>query len=52
MFSSDSGKDKSTAAPYALGRTLAYGSGPAVEWLQEKFNLDLSLVSRLGIFVF
>jgi flavocytochrome c len=27
---------------------LTYNSGSAVEWLQDKFNLDLSQVSRLG----
>ncbi len=27
---------------------MASGSGPGVEWLIEKFKLDLSLVSRLG----
>ena len=48
IWYSAAGADKSKAAPYELGRTLAYGSGPAVEWLQSKFNLDLSLVSRLG----
>ena len=29
-------------------KVLTYQSGPAVEWLQDKFSLDLSLVSRLG----
>eukprot|EP01110_Echinostelium_bisporum_P007348 TRINITY_DN27_c0_g1_i1.p1 TRINITY_DN27_c0_g1~~TRINITY_DN27_c0_g1_i1.p1 ORF type:complete len:639 (+),score=390.60 TRINITY_DN27_c0_g1_i1:60-1976(+) len=29
-------------------KVLTGESGPAVEWLQKKFNLDLSLVSRLG----
>jgi aspartate oxidase len=27
---------------------LTYNSGSAVEWIQEKFKVDLSLVSRLG----
>lgn len=27
---------------------MTYNSASAVEWLQEKFKLDLSLVSRLG----
>jgi len=31
-----------------LVKVLTGDSGPAVEWLQEKFGLDLSLVSRLG----
>jgi flavocytochrome c len=29
-------------------KVLTYQSGSAVEWLQDQFNLDLSLVSRLG----
>ncbi len=31
-----------------LVKVLTGHSGSAVEWLQDKFNLDLSLVSRLG----
>eukprot|EP00743_Colponemidia_sp_Colp-15_P005509 GILK01005925.1.p1 GENE.GILK01005925.1~~GILK01005925.1.p1 ORF type:complete len:1245 (-),score=193.11 GILK01005925.1:130-3834(-) len=31
-----------------LVRVLTYESGDAVEWLQERFSLDLSKVSRLG----
>eukprot|EP01113_Clastostelium_recurvatum_P024127 TRINITY_DN287_c0_g1_i1.p1 TRINITY_DN287_c0_g1~~TRINITY_DN287_c0_g1_i1.p1 ORF type:complete len:1181 (-),score=481.34 TRINITY_DN287_c0_g1_i1:55-3597(-) len=31
-----------------LIKVLTHESAPAVEWLQDKFNLDLSLVSRLG----
>jgi succinate dehydrogenase/fumarate reductase flavoprotein subunit len=31
-----------------LVKVLTYQSGSAVEWIQEKFNVDLSLVSRLG----
>ncbi|KAL1922943.1 uncharacterized protein VTP21DRAFT_9319 [Calcarisporiella thermophila] len=31
-----------------LARVLTGNSASAVEWLQTKFNLDLSLVSRLG----
>eukprot|EP01066_Platyproteum_vivax_P004270 Platyproteum_vivax@DN1541_c0_g1_i1.p1 len=34
--------------PTMLAKTMAYQSAPAVEWLQEKFGLDLSLLSRLG----
>lgn len=49
IIMSAAGPDKSKAAPYELGRTLAYQSGPAVEWLQQKFNLDLSLLGRLGV---
>jgi flavocytochrome c len=31
-----------------LVRVLTHESGPGVEWLMQKFGLDLSLVSRLG----
>jgi len=31
-----------------LAHVLAFESGPAVDWLQDRFALDLSLVSRLG----
>jgi len=31
-----------------LVKVLTFNSASAVEWLQEKFNLDLSLVSRFG----
>jgi flavocytochrome c len=31
-----------------LVKVLTFNSGPAVDWLQERFGLDLSLVSRLG----
>lgn len=31
-----------------LTKVLTYQSGPAVEWLTDKFQIDLSLVSRLG----
>lgn len=35
--------------PYLpLNRVLAYESAPAVHWLQDAFNLDLSLVGQLG----
>ena len=27
---------------------MCFESGPGVEWLIEKFDLDLSLVARLG----
>ena len=48
IWYSAAGADKSQAKPYELGKVLAYQSGAAVEWLQSKFNLDLSLISRLG----
>lgn len=31
-----------------LVKVLTYKSAAAVEWLQDVFNLDLTLVSRLG----
>ncbi len=34
--------------PYPLGRVLAEDSGPAVNWLMSAFNLDLSLLTRMG----
>jgi succinate dehydrogenase/fumarate reductase flavoprotein subunit len=36
------------AEPSDLARVLVGGSAPAVEWLQERFALDLSIVGRLG----
>lgn len=48
IWYSAAGLDKSDAKPYELAKTLAYESGPAVTWLQNKFHLDLSKVSRLG----
>eukprot|EP00232_Nephroselmis_pyriformis_P029516 CAMPEP_0182853046 /NCGR_PEP_ID=MMETSP0034_2-20130328/488_1 /TAXON_ID=156128 /ORGANISM="Nephroselmis pyriformis, Strain CCMP717" /LENGTH=493 /DNA_ID=CAMNT_0024983793 /DNA_START=9 /DNA_END=1488 /DNA_ORIENTATION=+ len=40
-----------TSAPeytVPLAKVLAQGSGSAVDWLMQAFNLDLSLVSQLG----
>mmetsp|Transcript_44022 Transcript_44022/g.108446 ORF Transcript_44022/g.108446 Transcript_44022/m.108446 type:complete len:965 (-) Transcript_44022:216-3110(-) len=31
-----------------IAKVLVWESGPAVDWLMDKFNLDLSLVARLG----
>jgi len=31
-----------------LARVLAYGSGPAVDWLMERFQLDLSKLALMG----
>jgi len=36
------------APSYPLAEVLVNESGPAVEWLIEKFGLDLSLLGRLG----
>jgi flavocytochrome c len=44
-LSASKGKSKEI---YPLGRAMVEGSGPAVDWLQSKFKLDLSLVGRLG----
>ena len=44
IWYSAAGLDKTNAKPYELAKTLAYESGPAVTWLQNKFNLDLSKV--------
>jgi len=33
---------------YPLGKVLAHDSAPAVEWLNEKFNLGMDTVGRLG----
>jgi len=44
-LSASKGKSKEI---YPLGKVLCVDSQSAVEWLQEKFSLDLSLVSRLG----
>jgi flavocytochrome c len=44
-LSASKGKSKEI---YPLGKVLCQDSASAVEWLQESFNLDLSLVSRLG----
>lgn len=33
-----------------MTQVLAQGSGSSVDWLVEKFGLDLSLVSQLGAF--
>lgn len=35
-------------APYPLATVLTHTSGPAVEWIQDKFGLALDTVSRLG----
>jgi len=48
IWYSAAGLDKTDAKPYELAKTLAYESGSAVTWLQNKFNLDLSKISRLG----
>ena len=41
-------KGDPTVPATPLNHVLAYDSGPAVDWLMEKFGLDLSLVGQLG----
>ena len=43
-----SANQQKSADSTPLIHTLTYESAPAVEWLVERFNLDLSLISRLG----
>lgn len=48
IFYQDTAKSARDLLDPGLVKVLTYNSASAVEWLQEKFNLDLSLVSRLG----
>jgi len=48
IFYEDTAKSAGTGLRPALVKELTYGSGPAVEWLQERFGLDLSLVAFMG----
>ncbi|CAD6502319.1 BgTH12-02554 [Blumeria graminis f. sp. triticale] len=48
QFYNDTLKSARDQARPDLIRVLTYKSAAAVEWLQDVFNLDLSLVSRLG----
>jgi flavocytochrome c len=45
ILSAHLGKD---TTPYPLAKTLTKESDPCVEWLTSSFDIDLSLVSRLG----
>ncbi|ODV64098.1 Flavocytochrome c [Ascoidea rubescens DSM 1968] len=47
-FLNDTLKSAKGQADEKLAKVLTYESASAVEWLQDYFNLDLSLVSRLG----
>uniref|UniRef100_A0A0G4I0V0 Cytochrome b5 heme-binding domain-containing protein n=1 Tax=Chromera velia CCMP2878 TaxID=1169474 RepID=A0A0G4I0V0_9ALVE len=47
-FYADTAKSARQLGRPPLIKALTHNSGPAVEWLQTAFNLDLSLVSRLG----
>ncbi|KAH8922285.1 Flavocytochrome c [Atractiella rhizophila] len=48
VFYEDTKKSARDLARPDLIKVLTYQSGSAVNWLQDSFNLDLSLVSRLG----
>ncbi|CAG8682286.1 3319_t:CDS:2, partial [Cetraspora pellucida] len=48
MFAQDTTRSARDLARPDLIKVLTGNSASAVEWLQEKFKLDLSLVSRLG----
>lgn len=48
QFYDDTLKSARDLARPELIKVLTYKSASAVEWLQDVFNLDLSLVSRLG----
>jgi len=47
-FYDDTAKSARDLIRPELVKVLTHQSAPAVEWLQDKFGLDLSLVSRLG----
>ena len=48
QFYADTLKSARDKARPELIKVLTYKSASAIEWLQEDFNLDLTLVSRLG----
>ena len=48
QFYDDTLKSARDKARPDLIKVLTYKSASAVEWLQDVFNLDLTLVSRLG----
>ncbi|GET01408.1 fumarate reductase [Rhizophagus clarus] len=48
LFQEDTTRSARDLARPELIKVLTGNSASAVEWLQDKFNLDLSLVSRLG----
>ncbi|KAJ3302980.1 hypothetical protein HDU93_006557, partial [Gonapodya sp. JEL0774] len=47
-FYDDSARSARDLIIPSLTKVLTYNSGSAVEWVQDKFGVDLSLVSRLG----
>ena len=52
QFYEDTLKSARDKARPELIKVLTYQSSSAVEWLQDVFNLDLTLVSRLGLVSF
>lgn len=48
IFFDDTKKSAAELARDPLIRVLTYKSGSAVDWLEDKFQLDLSRVARLG----
>ncbi len=52
QFYDDTIKSARDKARPDLIKVLTYKSAAAVEWLQDVFNLDLTLVSRLGYVAF
>ncbi|KAI9339763.1 FAD binding domain-containing protein [Zopfochytrium polystomum] len=48
IFYEDSAKSARAEIQPPLTKVLTYQSGSAVEWISDKFGVDLSLVSRLG----
>lgn len=51
QFYDDTLKSARDKARPDLIKVLTYQSAAAVEWLQDVFNLDLTLVSRLGYII-
>jgi succinate dehydrogenase/fumarate reductase flavoprotein subunit len=52
QFYDDTLKSARDKARPDLIKVLTYKSAAAVEWLQDEFNLDLTLVSQLGYVFF
>ncbi|KAI8928818.1 FAD binding domain-containing protein [Entophlyctis helioformis] len=48
IFYEDSARSARAEIVPALTKVLTYQSASAVDWIQDKFKVDLSLVSRLG----
>lgn len=48
VFEADTLKSAAADARPALIHVLTHQSGPSIEWLVDRFDLDLSVVSRLA----